>query len=194
MHPTRYLIFLIIYVFLFTMSKVNAYSYSADDLKKLEKGEIILERLDTPRKSKLEAAEATILVKASPKKVWDVLDHQENLVEIVPNIKDIKVLEKEFPFQKVRVKLDPGIFVPAFDYTLLFDQSEIYKKIKFKRIDGSFKELYGTWVLEPYNGYTILTYTLYIDFGFYMPTVLKKLGLNKMLPQTLKGIKSKSES
>ena len=184
----------IIYLFLFKTDLVNAASCTAEDLRRLKKGEIVVKSVeDALAKGGLEAVEAKVLIHASPEKVWNLLDNQEELDKIIPKIKKIQVLEKETSYQKVKVNLATVSLLPVFEYTVLLDQKDKYKEIKFNRIEGSFKELYGAWRIEPYNEDTMLTYIIYIDLGFYLPDFLREFGLNKMLPETLKAIKVEAE-
>lgn len=180
--------------FLLTIHPAYAESaYTVEELDRLEKGKIILNELPTEADCDLKAAEAKIYINSPPERVWFLLDDQENLDSIVPKIKDIMVLRKEFSSQKVRVNLTKFPLIPEFQYTLMLKETEKFRELKFKRIEGSFKELYGAWRVEPYNNGTILTYIMYIDFGFCLPGFLREFGLNKMLPETLEAIKAEAE-
>jgi ribosome-associated toxin RatA of RatAB toxin-antitoxin module len=125
--------------------------------------------------------------------VWNLLENQERMDQIVPNIKDIQVLKKDYSTQKVKVDLYTAPLMPMFEYTILLETAKPFRELRFRKIDGDFKELHGAWRIEPYKGNSILTYIMYIDFGFYVPSVLRTLGLKTMLPETLKAIKKEAE-
>jgi ribosome-associated toxin RatA of RatAB toxin-antitoxin module len=142
----------------------------------------------------LKGAEAKILIQSSPEKVWNTLDNQEKLAEIIPKFKKIKVLEKKENSQKIYTALKVCPLLPTFKYTLFLDQSEKYRRIKFNRIDGCFNKLYGVWELEPYKNSTILTYRVFFDLGFYVPPFIRSNSLNKDLPEIMTIIKNKTEN
>ncbi len=187
-------ILIIIYLALVPLSKLKADSYTKETLSRLERGKVIVNYIEISDNNDLEAAEARILIHATPEKVWYILENQERMDEIISNIRDIKVLKKDFSFQKVRVNIETVPLMPIFEYTVLLEASELYKEMKFKRIEGSFDDLYGVWRIEPYKDGTILTYIMYIDFGFYLPDFVRSFGLKKMLPGILKSIKEEAES
>jgi ribosome-associated toxin RatA of RatAB toxin-antitoxin module len=192
---TRTLYFLILLVSLNILSTLLLpyQTYAAENALRSQDEKVTLRFLYTPPKSGLKGAEGRILIKAPPEKVWNLLDNQEKLGTIVPGIKRTKVLEKGQDYQKDMICLSTVPLLPVFKYTLLLDESNKYKEIRFKKISGCFKQLYGTWKFEPYNQDTILVYTMYIDFGFNMPSFLRVYGLNNTLPHTLKAIKSAVE-
>lgn len=164
------------------------------EVYRLEKGEIITKSLTHSLKGNLKGAEAKVLIMSSPDKVWEVLDDQEKLAQIIPKIKKVKVLEKTPSSQKVYTALKVCPVLPTFKYTLYIDEREKYRRIKFNRIDGCFNKLYGVWELEPYKGKTLLTYRLFFDLGFYVPPFIRSNSLNKDLPETMKAIKNATEN
>lgn len=164
------------------------------DIPKLERGEVITKSLTPQLKGNLKGAEAKVLIQSSPEKVWNLLDNQEKLAQIIPKFKKIKILEKNENSQKVYTALKVCPLLPTFKYTLLFDQSEKYKRIKFNKIDGCFNKLYGVWELEPYKNSTILTYRVFFDLGFYVPPFVRSNSLNKDLPEIMNTIKNESEN
>jgi ribosome-associated toxin RatA of RatAB toxin-antitoxin module len=174
-------------------SNLQAKAFQENEISKLERGEVITKSLTPSLKGNLKGAEAKVLIKSPPEKIWNVFDNQEKMAEIIPRLKKVKVLEKNANSQKVYTALKVCPFLPTFKYTLLLDQSQKYKRIKFNRIDGCFNKLYGVWELEPYKGSTILTYRIFFDLGFYVPPFIRSNSLNKDLPEVMNAIKNESE-
>ena len=187
-----------IYLIILTM---NLFGLSSDaavtkqsDIAKLERGEVVTRSLTSTLKGNLRGAEAKVLIESSPEKIWYLLDDQEKLAQIIPRIKQVKILEKTNNSQKVYNTLKVCPFLPPFQYTLNIDQREKYKRMKFNRISGSFNKLYGVWELEPYKNNTLLTYRVIFDLGFYVPPFIRSNSLNKDLPEIMNAIKYKSEN
>lgn len=164
------------------------------EMKKLESGEILSKSITKTLKRPLRGAEGRVLIKASPEEVWKGLDNQKELYKSMPKVKNIAVLEKGENSQKIQTAVKIAPFLPAFKYTLYLDQSEKYRRIKFKRLEGCFKDLYGEFNLEPHSkNSTVLTYRLIFDTGIPLPASLSGSGLKQDLPTFLKGIKLKIE-
>lgn len=164
------------------------------DIARLESGQVVTRSLTSTLKGNMRGGEAKVLIKSSPEKIWCLIEDQEKLARIIPRIRQVKVLEKTNNSQKVYNTLKVCPFLPAFQYILHIDQREKYKRIKFNRVSGSFNKLYGVWELEPYKGYTLLTYRVVFDLGFYVPPFIRSNSLNKDLPEIMNTIKTKSEN
>jgi len=172
----------------------EAKAVSESDAAKLERGEIITKSLTPQLKGNEKGAEAQVLIQATPEKVWKVIDDQEKLVKIIPKFKKIKVLEKTENYQKVYNALKVCPFLPTLKYTVLIDEREKYRRIRYNKIDGCFSKLYGSWELEPYKGNTILKYRLIFDLGFHIPSFIRSNGFNKDLPEIMNAIKNATEN
>ncbi|MDD3013325.1 MAG: SRPBCC family protein [Candidatus Gastranaerophilales bacterium] len=190
----KFIIYISIVILVFLGLNPEAKALKEGDISKLERGEVITKSLTPSLKGNLKGAEAKVLIQSSPEKVWNILDNQEKLAQIIPKLKKVKILEKTNISQKVYTALKVCPFLPLFKYTLLFDQSEKYKRIKFNRIEGCFNKLYGVWELEPYKDKTVLTYRIFFDLGFYVPPFIRSNSLNKDLPEIMNAIKNESES
>ncbi|MEI7473417.1 MAG: SRPBCC family protein [bacterium] len=175
---------------IFSMQFPNK-AMAIENITRLQKGEVALRFFNC--KGDLKGTEGKVLIHSSPEKVWALLENQERMGRIVPGVRQNKILAKGHNFQKVQVSLKTAPALPVFQYTLHLDENERTKTIIYKRTEGSFKELYGSWEIEPYQGNSILTYTMYIDLGFYLPSFLRSYGLNNTLPTTLKAIKNELE-
>lgn len=190
-----YFPFVVIFLLLISLNiNLGAQAVLPEDIAKLQKGEILTKSLTPNLTGNLKGAEGRILIQASPEKVWKILDDQEKLQKIIPRIKKVKVLEKSADHQKVQTALKVCPFLPTFKYTVFIDESDKYKKMKFNRIDGCFKQLYGVWELEPYKNSTILTYKMFVDIGFYIPPFVRGNGLNRDLPEILSAIRNGAEN
>ena len=128
---------------------------------------------DKPFISRIEGkTTATIIIKESPLKVWETLTNYKETAKIMPDIKQVKLLEDssnykiiehtyEAPYtfgQKVKavikVQEDPNIIIS-------------YKLVKSNRI----KTLEGFWIISPIQNGTLLTHNINIEPN--LPRLLK---------------------
>ncbi|MCK7470063.1 MAG: hypothetical protein MZU95_04090 [Desulfomicrobium escambiense] len=109
------------------------------------------------------------------------------------DLKKVEVIENQPTQKKLKIAIKVSRFLPLFRYTMTFDTSEKFKRVKFNKIEGSFKKLYGVYELEPYKNGTILTYKIFLDPGFYIPDFVSNSGVNSDLPDVLKSIRAKAE-
>lgn len=187
------------YIFTFLiLYLINSTAYAQtvlpSEMRRLESGEILSKSISKTLKGNFRGAEGKVLIEASPEEVWKGLDNQKELYKSMPKVKNITVLDKKENSQKIQTAVKIAPFLPAFKYTIQLDQSEKYKRIKFKRLEGCFKDLYGEFNLEPHSkNSTILTYRLIFDTGIPLPASLSGSGLKQDLPTFLKGIKLKIE-
>ena len=141
----------------------------SDEIIPLKQRKVIQISLTSSLRKGLNGSESKILINAPAKKVWDVLDEKENLPKFIYQIKKAEILEENNEKQKVAASVKICRFLPLFKYILVFDRTEKYRRMKFKKTGGAFKELFGYFEVIPYEGKTILAYRIYSDPGFYIP-------------------------
>jgi len=164
----------------------------SEEMDSLEKGDIIQKSLTAELRGGLDGAESKILINAPTKKVWDVIDDKENLPKFIPEVKKAEVIEEKNEQQKVSTTIKLCKFLPSFNYILVFDRSERYRRMKFKKVGGAFKELFGYFEIIPHEGKTILAYRIYSDPGFYIPEFICK-AMRGDSNEIMKSIKTEAE-
>lgn len=82
----------------------------------------------------------------------------------------------------------------TFEYVLEIKESAP-KSLEWRRISGDFKEVDGSWKLEPVNlgNYTMVTYASHVTGGFFMPQMLIKRQSHIDMPDTLLALKKHTE-
>ncbi|EKE02616.1 MAG: cyclase/dehydrase [uncultured bacterium] len=191
---SKFIFLLLISSLIFINTALRTEATLQDELSKLKNGEILSRSLSSELKGGLRGAEAKIFIKASPQKVWGVLNDHESLPKYVTRFKKAEVIENKPNSQKVKLAIKFCPFLPTFNYLMAFDTSEKYKRIKFTKIDGAFKKLYGAYDLEPYQNGTILRYRIYLDPGFYIPEFVRSSGVSKDLPEILESVRTRVEN
>lgn len=170
----------------------NAFSSSkpVTDAEKLAKGEVVvgLKNVGTTR-----YVTGTILLDQSPEQIWPVMVNPfEFQGKISPRMKTVEVMLDKEEKSRLRVTLDMGIFMPNFTYTV----DSMYKKnerIDFKRVGGTLRDFSGSWEMKSADdgNKTELTYSMYIDPGFFVPQWIMREGVKVELPGTLTALRKR---
>ena len=142
----------------------------------------------------------SVLIDAPPDKVWDILVDYDKSPEIFTNLSLCQVIGTEGEVKLVRQLVKPGGPI-KFDYVVNLTESKP-RLIKWKRRSGSFKEVMGTWELEPVERVspasksfsTSVTYSIHLDGGLVLPPWLLASQVKGYLPTVLNALKSRVES
>ncbi|MCE3236705.1 MAG: cyclase/dehydrase [Vampirovibrio sp.] len=174
------------------MSTVSSWAVSGAEWDGLSKGQVLVSQNLAPANT-MPSVEAKILIAKPPEKVWKVVADPEKLMREEHKVKKVKILSRTATKQNVEFSVLMTRFLPPFNYVLLQELSPP-SLLTFKRISGSFKDIQGSWKLLPVdNGNkTILTYTLKIDPGPFLP-IPRGMLLNAVksdLPSMMKNAKS----
>lgn len=167
--------------------------YSESESAKLQSGEVVSKSLSDQLKGGLKGVEAKVYIDAPKEVVWKLLEDQEKLMKVIPKIKKVKIIEKTAAYQKVQASMKVCSFLPLFKYTVVLDQRDKYRKMKFNKVDGCFKELYGMWELEPMGNGTVLTYRMFVDPGLFVSSSTSSSKLKGVLPEIMNSIKFEAE-
>ena len=92
---------------------------------------------------------ARVLVKASPKVVWQVLTDYANLSKFIPNMTSSKIIENRGD-RKVIEQVDSRqvFLVSVVSRTRLAIQETNQKQIDFRLVDGDLAKMEGYWKME----------------------------------------------
>lgn len=173
-------------------NSANAVIIKSDEINRLKSGQVLQTSLTKQLRKGLKGSESKILIDAPVEKVWEVIDNKENLPKFIPQVKNAKVIEENADIQKVDTTIELCKLLPTFKYNLLFDMSEKYRRMKFKKTGGAFKELFGYFETIPYGEKTIFAYRVYSDPGFYIPEVISQ-ALRGDAKEIMKSIKREAE-
>ena len=140
----------------------------------------------------------TILIDQTPSEVWRVVvNPYEIRGKISPRMKDVEMIVDKRDRSVMRVMMDVFL-VPHFSY-VVESTYKIGEKIQFHRVDGeaqSLKDFKGSWEISPRdNGTkTELTYSMYMDPGFFVPQWLIREGVKGELPRILAAIRQRVDA
>lgn len=168
-----------------------AWSKEISEAEKLAKGQVVVTQNTPTTPKEVPSVEAKILISRPPAKVWTVVSDPEKLMRNEPKVRKVKVISRSPGKQNVDFTVVMAPLLPAFNYVLMQELSPP-NLLRFHRISGSFKEIQGSWQLQPAeNGSkTILTYTLKLDPGPFVPKALLLPAVKSDLPHMMKNVKT----
>ena len=156
--------------------------FTAEELQKLRKREIVIRRIPTPDKPGL-AYDAIAIVDRSPEDIMTFLKDYANRVGMMPHNTDIKVRwEKNLAIEDLTLK----VAFQTIRYRLrLLHYGNSF--IEWEYAHGDIKETYGYYKLFPYMGGkgTLLVYHTYTDSGIPLPKFVLDMLTKSSLPEVI---------
>jgi hypothetical protein len=138
---------------------------------------------------------ATIRVHARRERLWALLTSCRVELELVPGLEDCEVLETapDGSWQLIRQVIDYSWYVPKLTYVLRATYG-YPGRIVLERDSGDLRTLKATWVLEADGDFTVLSYSLEVTPGFWVPRWLVRIAVKHDLPKMLRALRSRAES
>ena len=135
---------------------------------------------------------AAVLIEARPGSVWQVMLDYENAHEFLPGVDKCRVLQRNDGFDIVEQTVDLFTLLPKITYVFRCDYQE-GRRIDFKLVRGDLADLQCTVNLLPQSGgaCTLLTYSIHLDSGLFVPQSMVKAVLQDDLPSLLNAIKKR---
>ncbi|PIR20553.1 MAG: hypothetical protein COV45_05765 [Deltaproteobacteria bacterium CG11_big_fil_rev_8_21_14_0_20_47_16] len=133
-----------------------------------------------------------IVVEAPIAIAFDVITNFAQYPKFLKDMKAVKVIKATKTSADVFFRLD---LIRDVEYTLSF-KLKSPTSVTWKLVEGSmFKKNTGSWKLKKLDANTTeLTYTLEVDFGLFVPSMISKMLISQSLPATLKAFKTRIES
>lgn len=161
-------------------------------LEKLERGEIIVGIRNIGSQK---FVTGKVLINHTPDKVWPVMVNPfEFQGKISPRMKHVEVLKdkQDVSILKVTMNTFP---IPDIVYLVesKYERTEGNARIEFWRVGGQLKDFRGFWEMSPadHGKKTCLTYSMYIDPGFFVPQWIMREAVKGELPRTLIGLRNR---
>jgi ribosome-associated toxin RatA of RatAB toxin-antitoxin module len=120
----------------------------------------------------------------------EVLWDQERFVEFVPDMKSVKVLERQGNRQVVEISGGRG----PVSVTYVADRLLEPDRISWKSVRGDVKRNDGSWSLAPAAGGTVVTYQVHVVPHGPVPGYVVSYLQKQALPGLIKAIKQRIEA
>lgn len=134
-------------------------------------------------------------IKARPEAVWQILTDYANATKVFPQLKKCHVVADHGSTKVLKHTVAPSGVPGTYEYTIELKESAP-KALEWHRMSGAFKEVDGYWKLEPIEGghSTLVTYSAYVNGGFFMPQPLVKRQCKIDMPQIMSTLRSEAET
>lgn len=159
------------------------------EVKAIERGDVVVHLRDT-RESTLKDVRCIGIVKAKPERIWSVLVDYEAYGKIFPRILKSEVRAKEGDSEDHYSLLDyPWPLQDRWTLNrITHDQSK--RSINWKRVEGSVKEVVGSWRLIPDGDQTVVVYKVRLDPGIpLIPAWAIDWGTKQVAPDIIRSIR-----
>jgi ribosome-associated toxin RatA of RatAB toxin-antitoxin module len=135
------------------------------------------------------------VIKAKPEAVWQVLTDYSNATKVFPQLKKCSVVADHGTTKILKHQVAPSGTLGTYEYIIELKETAP-KALEWHRMSGAFKEVDGFWKLEPIEGghSTLVTYSAYVNGGFFMPQPLVKRQCKIDMPQIMSTLRTQSES
>lgn len=136
------------------------------------------------------SVERNIKVNVPVEKFFAVITDYESYPEFLPEVEEVKILDKKGNRKTVYFKVK---YLKTVEYTLDMVE-EKNKEVRWKLKEGDFKKNEGMWKLKKEGSGTDATYSVDIEFSFPVPGFILKKLISVSLPQMLNRFKERAES
>lgn len=136
----------------------------------------------------------SIDVKATAERIFEVATDFEAYPEWNSNIKRVEIKETDEEGRATHVFYEVDAKVKTVTYTLEYDYSNAPESFSWDLVDGSVKELTGSYSFDEFDDVTEVQYETKIDPGFPLPGLLKRQAEKQIVRGALADLKKRVES
>lgn len=162
---------------------------SAHEIKQVERGEVIVQLRGT-HESTLKDVRCVGLVKAPPARIWSVLVDYDAYGTIFPRILKSELRAVDGDVEDHYTLLDyPWPLQDRWTVNRI-THDEARHFIHWKRLEGSVKEVVGSWRLVPDGDQTVVIYKVRLDPGIpLIPAWAIDWGTKQVAPDIIRAIR-----
>ena len=136
----------------------------------------------------------SIDVNATADEIFEVASDFEAYPEWNSNIKRVEIKETDEEGRATQVFYEVDAKVKTVTYTLQYDYSNAPQSFSWDLVDGSVKELSGSYSFDEFDDVTEVQYETRIDPGFPLPGLLKRQAEKQIVRGALADLKKRVES
>jgi uncharacterized membrane protein len=136
----------------------------------------------------------SIDVEATAEEIFEVATDFEAYPDWNANIKKVEVKETDDEGRATKVWYEVDAKVKTVTYTLAYDYSNAPDSFSWDLVEGSVKELSGSYSFDEFDDVTEVQYETSIDPGFPLPGLLKRQAEKQIVRGALADLKKRVES
>ncbi|HEX5036847.1 MAG TPA: SRPBCC family protein [bacterium] len=136
-------------------------------------------------------ASTSVVMEVPAKVIYEVVSDFESYPDFLPDVKRTSITKKG---KGVQAEFEISV-IKTIRYTLDFSLVP-NKKVSWTFVKGDvFKDNTGEWIFEEVKkGQTKVTYSVDVDFGLFVPSLITKKLVGSNLPTMMKRFKERAES
>jgi len=164
-------------------------SFTADEIRRMQKGEVLVEMRDT-RESTLKDVRTVGILPAEVDKVWSVITDFDHYTRIFRGILKAETRAVTPDYEDHFSLLDyPWPFEDRWTVNRIVASAD-HRRLTIRRQEGSVKEVAGGWVLEPLDKATLVTYHVRVDPGLpFLPPWAIDWGARQAAPEIILSVR-----
>jgi uncharacterized membrane protein len=136
----------------------------------------------------------SIDVEATVAEIFEVATDFEAYPDWNSNIKKVEIKETDDEGRATKVWYEVDAKVKTVNYTLAYDYSKAPDSFSWDLLEGSVKELSGSYSFDEFDDVTEVQYETRIDPGFPLPGLLKRQAEKQIVRGALADLKKRVES
>jgi ribosome-associated toxin RatA of RatAB toxin-antitoxin module len=134
-------------------------------------------------------------MEAPPERCYEVVTDFERYPEWVADIKHVEVLARDEQGRGTKVAFRAAAMGRSTSYTLAYDYSAAPGEVSWVLEKGDItRRLDGTYVFEPSDGGTEVTYHLAVELVVPLPGFIKSRAEGRIITNALRELKSRVEA
>lgn len=136
----------------------------------------------------------SIDVEATAEEIFEVATDFAAYPDWNANIKKVEIKETDDEGRATQVWYEVDAKVKTLNYTLEYDYSNAPDSFSWDLVEGSVKELSGSYSFDEFDDVTEVQYETRIDPGFPLPGLLKRQAERQIVKGALADLKKRVES
>ena len=142
-----------------------------------------------------EQATEQMTVKAAPERCYAVATDFERYPDWARDVKEVRVEDRDGEGRARRVAFRVAAMGRSARYTLAYDYGDAPGRLSWSLADGDiFRRIDGTYVFEPVDEGTEVTYHLAVDLLIPLPGFVKRRAEGRIIGTALDELRRRAES
>ena len=142
-----------------------------------------------------EQAKESIVIKAPPERVLEVVLDFERYPSWAADLKSVEVVERDEEGRGAQVAFRAAAFGRSTSYTLQYEYGDLPDEVSWVQVDGDVtRRLDGVYRFRPEPDGTEVTYELEVELKIPLPGFIKSRAESRIVGTALRELKARAEA
>jgi len=138
------------------------------------------------------AVKAVFFIPGDPDLVYAILKDASRFPEFMPDTKEARIIESAEDFHVADFTGSNGLIQSRFVMKRFFADRE--RRISWTQVEGSARDVHGSWLVRAENGGSVVTYWSVVDAGALVPDALVRAYQKESIPPMVANLKLRVQS